>query len=94
MEAEIIPIREQTYEYEVRIEEQSCVSVQFDFNESTTEEWAKKTVAEQLQGFYEAGYRKVYEDCIWTLEEDPEYWSGYTIEVDLVKDVEANPETN
>ena len=75
-------------EYDVELAEQNVVSVVFTFDYNAPREWADKCISDELQGMYEAGYRKIYEDTIYCLE-DEDYESFYEIEVELVKDVEV-----
>jgi hypothetical protein len=75
-------------EYDVEYGEQNVVSVVFTFDYNAPREWADKCISDELQGMYEAGYRKIYEDTVYCLE-DEDYESFYEIEVELVKDVEA-----
>ena len=72
-------------EYDVDMTEQSVVSVVFTFDYNAPREWADKCISDELQGMYEAGYRKIYEDTIYCLEEEG-YESFYEIEVELAKD--------
>ena len=88
MEAEIIQMNDWRKDYDVDMSEQKVVSVVFTFDYNAPREWADKCISDELQGMYEAGYRKIYEDTIYCLE-DEDYDSFYEIEVELVKDVEA-----
>ena len=89
MEAEIIQMNDWRKDYDIDMSEQKVVSVVFTFDYNAPREWADKCISDELQGMYEAGYRKIYEDTIYCLE-DEDYDSFYEIEVELVKDVGEN----